>query len=376
MSKPIAIIHFQSLEQYPPVMNLIDYLANYYSKIRVEVITTYNMLEGISQFDSCSGKINVNRFGKFGKDKGSIERALNYMHFYLATLIKLILIRPKKILYFETLSSYPVYIYTKIFNRKAEVLIHYHEYTSPDEYTSGMKLVRYFHKKESCLFKHAVWISHTNSERMNMFIRDEGLKGMEEKFKILPNYPPRSWFHTPDRIFRKPLKLVYVGALSLDTMYGKELFNWVEGNNGNITLDIFSHNIADDAMQYLKHLDSAFIHYDNKGINYFLLPNILKKYQVGVILYNGHIPNYKYNAPNKLFEYLACGLDVWFSKDIIGCYPYITDATYPKVCKVDFNKLNEIDCAVISGDRGELMLTEYFCESVFPNICDKLTNNI
>ena len=43
-------------------------------------------------------------------------------------------------------------------------------------------------------------------------------------------------------------------------------------------------------------------------INYDNLPTTLNKYQVGVILYKGHIPNYVYNAPNKLFEYLAAFL--------------------------------------------------------------------
>jgi hypothetical protein len=34
-------------------------------------------------------------------------------------------------------------------------------------------------------------------------------------------------------------------------------------------------------------------------------------------LYKGHIPNYIYNVPNKVYEYLACGLQVWYSKDLL-----------------------------------------------------------
>lgn len=49
----------------------------------------------------------------------------------------------------------------------------------------------------------------------------------------------------------------------------------------------------------------------DSGINYSDLPGVIRAYDVGVILYNGHIANYVFNAPNKLFEYLACGLDVW-----------------------------------------------------------------
>ena len=52
--------------------------------------------------------------------------------------------------------------------------------------------------------------------------------------------------------------------------------------------------------------------------------------------------NYVYNAPNKLFEYLACGLDVWFPDVMTGSVPYVTELTYPKVIAVNFTELGKL----------------------------------
>jgi hypothetical protein len=63
-------------------------------------------------------------------------------------------------------------------------------------------------------------------------------------------------------------------------------------------------------------IDSKYINLF-ESINYFKLPEVLIKYDVGLTIYKGFIPNYIYNVPNKVFEYLACGLKVWYSKDLL-----------------------------------------------------------
>jgi hypothetical protein len=372
MDRPIVIIHFQALEKYPPVMNLINYLQDYHKTVRIEVITTQNTVDNIRDFQVKNGSIIINRIGRFGKAQNLISRTWNYIYFYFFAIVKIIQIRPKKVLYYETLSSFPVFIYKKYLNSSAEVFIHYHEYTSPVEYANGMMLSRYFHKCETYLYRYAVWISQTNEERMKLFIKDESLE-RTDRFMICPNYPPRSWLRVPSSVVSRPFKMVYVGALSLDSMYSMELFNWVVSKTGGVTLDIYSSNITDDVIESINAINSPNIKL-NSGVDYFSLPEILRNFHVGVILYNGHIPNYIYNAPNKLFEYLACGLDVWFSKDIQGCYPFISTNTFPKVCLVDFTKLNDIEESLFFHDNCTLKESEYFAESVLSIICKRLVN--
>lgn len=291
------------------------------------------------------------------------------MWFNLFTLIKLILNWPGRILYYETLSSYPVYFYKKYINRKAKIYVHYHEYTSPGEYASGMKLVRFFHKKEKYLYDAATWISHTNDERLKKFVLDEGLK-MDDRYKLMPNYPPLSWLSAEPPKIESQIKIIYVGALSLSTMYTREFVNWVLGMNGKVRLDIYSNNVTPDAQIYLQQLHLHDVHLFN-GVDYDSLPHILKNYHVGVILYKGHIENYIHNAPNKLFEYLACGLDVWYPDIMKGCWPYMNVYHLPKVLPIDFENMDNFNLNT-ALDRTNLSFkkSEYFCENVYNLICE------
>ena len=45
-------------------------------------------------------------------------------------------------------------------------------------------------------------------------------------------------------------------------------------------------------------------------VPYSKLPNLLRQFDVGLVLYNGHSDNMRYGVPNKLIEYLRCGLHV------------------------------------------------------------------
>ena len=94
---------------------------------------------------------------------------------------------------------------------------------------------------------------------------------------------------------------------------------------------------------------------------------------VGVVLYNGHIPNYIYNAPNKLFEYLACGLDVWFPDVMAGSMDYVNKNGFPKVLSIDFNNLNKFDLAAAIERQGSESKYLFFCEEALKPLIDKLT---
>src|SRR5690606_13517669 len=131
------------------------------------------------------------------------------------------------------------------------------------------------------------------------------------KIKELPNYPPASW--AKGKPFNNKKKsevtqIVYVGALSLETTYIKEFCEWICEKEGEMRLDVFSYNMTNNARAYLKGINSNCIRFFEEGVEYSDLPVLLTNYDVGVILYKPLIDNFKYNAPNKLFEYMACGL--------------------------------------------------------------------
>ena len=358
----LAIVHFQPVELYPPVMNLLNYLSEKKSEeIEVRVFT---MKPGISKQLYHNSGIKIFRRGN-SKKQSFILRYCNYIFFYFSTIANLVSWKPNVILYYETLSVLPAFFYKKFVSKNCRLLIHYHEYTSAEEYKNGMMLSRWLHNLEKKIYRVANWVSQTNSDRMRFFL-DENKKVPENSVHIMPNYPPLKWRSDNNNdLVSSPVKFVYVGALSLDTMYTKEFAEWIIEHKGKMTWDIYSANITDEALEYLSSLKTDHIKFLG-GVNYFSLSATLRQYNIGVILYNGHIPNYVYNAPNKLFEYWACGLDVWFPKKMNSSLSFTTTDRFPKIMAVDFDNLEQINVEdAISHSGLNYKPSPYYCEQVF-----------
>jgi hypothetical protein len=337
----IFIIHFSPLEFYPPVQNLIRVLEKQTLRKKIFILTTYCHSDIFSPINSKNPLIKIIHLGSGGRSKNKIFRGINYLYFYLGAIFYLLFFRPIKVFYYETLSSFPAFIYKEFIRKKSSLMIHYHEYTSPGEYNDGMKLTKWFHKLEKKLYSKSDWLSQTNQYRIELFLNDIYPIKIKNQ-QCVPNFPPDYWRGNPKNLISTPVKLIYVGSMSLDTMYTREFAEWIVLQNGKVIWDIYSHNTDDDVVKYIKALNSPFISF-YKGIDYNELPLLLRKYDVGVILYNGHIPNYIYNAPNKLFEYLCCGLDVWYPDIMIGCREYQSEKNVPKVLKLDFSRLNQYE---------------------------------
>ncbi len=368
----IAIIHFAPLEFYPPIQNLVIQLSERKGHWKVDVHSTRPARQTLKAFLIESPHIKLLRIAKSGINLPALLRYGNYIRFYLTTLFYLIRQRPISILYFESISSWPVYVYKTFFNKDCQIFIHYHEYCTKAEYADGMILTRYFHRLEKNLYPRANWVSHTNEGRMDRFKKDLFPVSILNP-QIIPNYPPRAWTRPASRALNSPIRIVYVGALSLATMYTKEFSEWVLDQNGKVVWDIFSYNHTNEASEYIHCLPSHLVRM-HEGVVYEQLPELLSGYDVGVILYNGHIPNYVLNAPNKLFEYLACGLNVWLPKCMTGCNEYIKEQGFPKVLSVDFTDLGSFDLTKALERQGTENKYSFFCENALLPLVNKLTN--
>lgn len=372
--KKLAIIHFQPIELYPPVTNIIRYIETHNAaNIEVRVFTT---IPTPKQIIFHSDTVVIQRYKNPGEPSGVVLRLYRYLVFYLQFFFKLLNYRPTEILYFETLSFLPVYLYqlfTRPLRKNSRIFCHYHEYMSVNEYQNGMFLTRFINKLEKLCYAHMEWISHTNEDRIRLFKIDN--KGFDfNNTQVLPNYPPAKWLdHNRQNEGGFPIRIVYAGALGMDTMYIKEFASWVENNNGSIIWDIYSLQNADALLAYLSSIGSRFIHFRGK-IDYYELPRILKMYNVGVILYKGHIPNYIYNAPNKLFEYYACGLDTWFPAEMKSSLSYVTKGVFPKIIPVDFQNLQQFDLNQAIARCGlRFQESQYICENVLGTLWKKIS---
>jgi hypothetical protein len=363
----IFIVHFQPLEKYPPVINMLRHLAAVQTHgWTIHAISTEAGNE--KKLLKVAG-ITIHRVCKWRRGMSRINRLLFYVRFQVRALSLLRMHQPEKVLYYETLSAGAPFLYKNWYNQKSKLYIHYHEYTSPAEYKQGMFVARWLHRLEKRIYKKAVWVSHTNLQRARLFTEDIGSAAPAE-IQAIPNYPPLSWKQVSASITDRKsdrIGFVYVGALSLETMHVASFADFIARNPLKYYWDIYSDNFSPEVISFFERRNAPNIFFQG-GVEYDDLPAILPHYDIGVILYKGHIPNYIYNAPNKLFEYLAAGLDVWFPREMEGCAPYKTYKTYPEVLEIDFQQLNIEE--VIPGQHktgySSGQKDFYFEESVLP----------
>lgn len=333
----IAIVHFQPLEKYPPVMNVINSISEL-ENTNCRIYTTNN--NGNKNWFA-SNKIQINRIGTIKNN--SYSRYWSYFKFNSCTFFSLLIQKPNAVAAFETYSVLPIYLYKKLFF-KTKVHIHYHEYTSPEEIKSSSYYYKVLHALEKKLFIACESISHTNKDRMQLFLKEYPFIN-PSKGIVAPNLPPSNWYDyaksNKKENTTRIVRLVHVGALSLDTMHVEKMVEWVLAQKGLLTLDFYTDNITADARKLIEGLQNSTIRLHN-SINYFDLPKVLIHYDIGLTLYNGHIPNYVYNVPNKVYEYLACGLGVWYSSELISTQKFINENKILGCKSIDFKEVETL----------------------------------
>lgn len=345
----LAVIHFNPLEKYPPVMNILRYFStNEGIKVSAYSVKSANYKKNLFK----ARGVCIHRTALSSKANSSINNYFQYFKFNILTLLLLIIKRPHALLCYETLSIFPSYIYKKLFP-SIKLYIHFHEYTTLKEYKETSPYVKWLFHLEKKLYPTAEWLSHTNSDRLDFFRTDHATVRFKN-LEVMPNYPPKTWYTesiVKDRI-SMPIKFIYVGALSLDSMYTREFAEWVKKMNGKAIWDVYSGNYQENALQYLEELNCSYINYKGE-VEYYELASILNTYDVGIILYKGYIPNHIYSVPNKLFEYHASNLDVWFSDDLKTSFAFEKLETYPKIISINFKALNDLDVEKVVDRDGK-----------------------
>lgn len=368
----MVVIHFNSLDRYPPAVNLLRYLSSKRDKWKnICVITTQT--EQASWIKEIGGVQRINI--RWKENQGKLLRLLTYIIFNVRVLSFLIIKRPDVVMYYETLSSWAPVFYKRFLRRSTRLYIHYHEYTSIQEYKSGMILNRWFHSSERKVYPIAEWISHTNSDRMEFFKKDLGYRNYFNTY-ILPNYPPLSWWQTSrvvERFEDQRIGFVYVGALSLHTMHTREVARFVAANPASCYWDIYSDNHSPEAISFLETLNASNINFKG-SIVYDELPCVLPKYDVGLILYNGNTFNFAYNAPNKYFEYLACGINILYGTGMKGMYQYDQPDVKPWTRRVDYASVENFSFNEAVRIR-EIPAPPYSAENVYETFTSKVFSN-
>lgn len=310
-------------------MNVINSVR--YETFKTEILSTHHFTHG---FQCDNVKIH-----RMGTTKGNfLTRYFCFLQFAIQGFWNLCTFRPNVVLYYESYSVLPVYLYA-FFNRKVRIFIHYHEFESMDEKSRASAYSKWLYHLEKKLIKQAVWVSQTNEERKNQF--QQLFKEIHQsKFKIFPNHPSRKWmgkFYSKPIDITNPLSFIYVGSLGLDTTYIAEFIQWIHEQDGRAIFTIVSQNMEPRVQAFIQSYSSDCVR-QISSLPYDDLPSEICKHNVGVVLYNGHSPNYVFNVPNKVNEYLACGLNVWYSEDLVSTHKFAKEnAQYP-LFAADFSK--------------------------------------
>jgi hypothetical protein len=331
MGSKIAILHFNLIEKYPPVMNFIFSAIENNPDQKILVITTKNTtLYSTPHFPNTK----IYRFGTISTNP--VKRYASYIWFNLFSSIVLLMNRVDQITVFETLSIFPLWFISKIFKSK-KGHIHFHEYMSePDRRASSAYMKVLFKLEDQLLRENSC--SQTNEDRKCLFLEDKPFI-KPEQVEVRPNMPPKSWWTTYGQYKKSSsdgkLSLVHVGTCDNNTMYVKEVLDWVSDNQNSLELTFISQEIHKATNDLILSYNCPVIKII-PPIDYYQLPQELVKYDIGLVLYKGHIPNYVYNVPNKVYEYLACGLGVFTSSQLTSTIKL----NHENITSVDFRKLD------------------------------------
>lgn len=120
-------------------------------------------------------------------------------------------------------------------------------------------------------------------------------------------------------------------------------------------------------------MDPDIVKYHSHGIEYDKIPETLNKYDVGVIFYKAYSENVVYCVSNKFYEYLSCGLDIWFSEAMKATWPFEYPQGNPSILKINFKKLNDYtDYHLFGGSDIPKMDMNLFCEVEYQKLYNVL----
>lgn len=329
--KKVFIFHFNPVERYPPTMNLIEYLKQHGF---TPIIFTTGSSKSLQTFSQGL----IYRAKEIQPNKSAFVKMFYYFYYFGFSFLKCVFQNPKNIIYFETTSSLSPILIKYTLGKRVNLLIHYHEYMTKEEYKRS-KVLLFLHWVEKKIYSKASWISHTNISRLNLFKNDENLKDIKS-LHVLKNFPPESWICDSPKVmnFTKTLKLVYLGSLSIENFFIKEVVTWIESKGKTITLDIYANDNNGHIKEYLESVNAQNVKVHGY-LAYNEIPAVLKNYHVGLILYNNQSPNVIYSESNKFFEYLALGLDIWYPEYIVELNKYNRVNALPRILPLNFNDL-------------------------------------
>ena len=340
----VAFIHQLPLEIYPPASNALATLAGQEGwEVRVWSSANGNRMPLYQNMT-----VEVSRPNFPGRQWGSVARLSGFVRWHLRVARDLARWQPDAVISVEPHSALAVWIFYRILGGAARLFIHHHEYYAPSDYLKpGSRTTRICHHFEKTyLFGRAEWVSQTNETRLRMSMDDCGAITAATA-RVWPNYPPRGWCDrakaamtaAQSPVAEPPLRLICVGSLSFEDTFIREVAEWVAARPGRVSLHVCGHNVRLEVWDWLASLDATNISCQPTGCAYDDLPELLVRFEVGLVLYKGNTLNFVHNVPNKAVEALVCGLEVWYPPEMAGMKEFHRRMPELPLREVDFRQM-------------------------------------
>lgn len=285
--------HYLPLRDYPPVQNLIQFLS-LQSDLQSVVICSDDAAMQVES-ESCCKNLILYRVPY--RANGGWRQKLQFVR-----IVREIGAKYKfdtSIGYGDELSA----ITCLLLNARSYAL-HLHElppqlgfknkYISKSQYLE-LILLRAFASRFQ-------WVSQVTPHRARIFTAQFGVK-----CENLYNFPMSSFCQRKVSPMRESgiVRILYIGTCGERTVERGRLIELASLRN--VELHILPTN--SEGLDGLRELERVQI---LQKVPYFDLPDVISSYDVGLVLYNGSSLNMKLGVPNKVAEYLRCGLKVMY----------------------------------------------------------------
>lgn len=365
----IVILHYKPIEFYPTTMALLEKLKSNNQSIYL-FSSSKPATAGLDQIQFT--KIRKSRNGILGK---------------LATALQLFLLNVKirnlisgqssihSILYFEALSYNLLHLSKNLIPKRGiKLCAHFYEYFNTSEIKRQSRMEYFGYNNPKHAYEQFSWISHSTELRRSRFIQDFKLNRTSQIYTI-HNFPPLSWRST-ERIENNiqgnnKLKLVYLGALSIESTFILELLDFCSKFKEQVTLDVYSWRMPEDLNEHMRSLTGNVKQMGS--INHSAVRDTLNQYDIGIIMYKPLSDNVTTSLPNKLFEYWACNLNVWIHEELHYCREFVERYPHNGIKFMDFSSIATLN-EVPHVERTSEMPEEFISELELEEICTFLTS--
>lgn len=289
-SSQICVLHYLPVEEYPPLQNL---MLAFCEQNGMNVVIFSGSLE-VNECDTRLVGDNVTAFFLPYKTTGGWRQKRDFAAF----------IRKETITrHFDCVIAYGDEFSGLVCSRMNAKVKALHLHELPPQLSIRNKFVSNSLLLELVLLRFVIrrfgWVSQVTPKRAELFS-----KRFNVQCRNLFNFPSAGFAsNIPENVANDKLKIVYVGSCNPVSIQVSTL-KMLSKSNG-VELSVLPTN--SEGLDYIAGLDGVQI---LRRVPYSKLPNLLGQFDVGLVLYNGHSENMRYGVPNKLIEYLRCGLHV------------------------------------------------------------------